>query len=178
ERTFSPNRMIKIAITGPESTGKSTLAQQLAEHYKTAWVPEFARQYLAGLNRPYTLPDLEEIARGQLQLQQAAESTPGAFLFSDTELLVMKIWSENAFGQCPAWILKKLEQQNFDLYLLPDIDLPWEPDPQREHPHLRRHFFDKYQEELVRYNFPYKIISGTRQQRFQAALQALSPFKS
>jgi len=165
--------MKRIAITGPESTGKSTLAQQLASHYNGAWVPEFAREYIANLNRPYTLSDLENIARGQLDLQQQTEAKKPALLFADTELLVLKIWSENAFKTCPAWILQALENQRFDLYLLMDIDLPWQPDPQREHPHLRQYFLDLYQTELEKLNFPYQIISGTNEERFQAALKAI-----
>lgn len=165
--------MKRIAITGPESTGKSTLAQQLAAHYQTAWVPEFARTYIAHLNRSYTLADLESIAAGQLELQRVAETQKPEILITDTELLVIKIWSENAFGTCPAWILEKFKEQSFDLYLLMDVDLPWEPDPQREHPHLRNHFFQLYEAQLQHYGFPYKVISGTNKQRFQAALKAI-----
>lgn len=166
--------MKRIAITGPESTGKSTLAQQLAAHFNTLWVPEFARDYIAGLNRNYTLTDLENIAHGQLERQRQAEAQNPEILFTDTELLVIKIWAENAFGTCPAWILQALQNQRFDLYLLMNIDLPWEPDPQREHPHLRPHFFHLYQTELERLRFPYKIISGTQTQRLTAALNAIS----
>ena len=165
--------MKRIAITGPESTGKSTIAQQLAGHFNTLWVPEFARHYLTDLNQDYTLTDLEKIAKGQLELQQKAETKNPKILFTDTELLVIKIWSENAFGICPAWILEALQNQQFDLYLLMDIDLPWEPDPQREHPHLRAYFFDLYKAELKRLNFPFKVISGSDKERFKAALEAL-----
>ena len=165
--------MKRIAITGPESTGKSTVARQLAAHFNMLWVPEFARDYIAGLNRDYTIHDLEKIARGQLEWQQKAEAQNPEILFTDTELLVIKIWAENAFGTCPKWISEALLNQRFDLYLLMDIDLPWEPDPQREHPHLRAYFFNLYQAELERLNFPYKIISGTQQERFEAALKAV-----
>ncbi|MBK0401474.1 ATP-binding protein [Adhaeribacter sp. BT258] len=169
--------MKRIAITGPESTGKSTLAQQLAGYFKALWVPEFAREYVANLNQAYTLTDLENIARGQLRLQQQAEAQAHKILFADTELLVLKIWSENAFGTCPAWILDELQNQRFDLYLLMNIDLPWEPDPQREHPHLRQYFFDLYKAELERLNFPFEVISGTDEERFRAALQVIQPSK-
>ena len=165
--------MKRIAITGPESTGKSTLAGQLAEYYQTIWVPEFARDYIAELNHQYTLQDLENISRGQLELIAQAEAKNPEYLIADTELLVLKIWSENAFGSCPAWILDELKKQRFDLYLLMNIDLPWEPDPQREHPHLRQYFFDLYKKELEQLNFPYHIISGSDQERLQAAINAV-----
>ena len=166
--------MKRIAITGPESTGKSTLAQQLAAHYNALWVPEFARQYIAELNQAYTLTDLVNIARGQLALQKQTEAQKPEILFADTELLVLKIWSENAFGVCPDWILKELQNQRFDLYLLMDIDLTWEPDPQREHPHLRQYFFDLYKAELERLQFPFQVISGTDDERLQAALEVIN----
>ena len=130
--------MKRIAITGPESTGKSTIAQQLAGHFNTLWVPEFARDYIAGLNRDYTLTDLEKIAQGQLELQKKTEAQNPEIFFTDTELLVIKVWSENAFGTCPDWILEALQNQQFDLYLLMNIDLPWEPDPQRDRARLQR----------------------------------------
>ena len=165
--------MKRIAITGPESTGKSTIAQQLATHFNTLWVPEFARHYIADLHRPYSPVDLENIARGQLQFQQDAEAQNPEILFTDTELLVIKIWSENAFGSCPEWILNSLQNQRFDLYLLMNIDLPWEPDPQREHPHMRPYFFDLYKAELERLKFPYQVVSGSEEERFKAALEAV-----
>lgn len=165
--------MKRIAITGPESTGKSTLAQELAQYFNTLWVPEFAREYIGNLDQPYTLADLENIARGQIALQQQNEAAASELVIADTELLVLKIWSENAFGQCPAWILEELQQQQFDLYLLMNVDLPWKPDPQREHPHLRQYFFDLYKSELERLGFPYQIISGTDEERFRKALQVI-----
>ncbi|WP_245590565.1 AAA family ATPase [Adhaeribacter aquaticus] len=160
----------KIAITGPESTGKSTLAAALAAHYNTAWVPEFARTYLETLSRPYAQQDVESIARGQLESYQQVLAGAKNVLFADTDLLVIKIWMLNAYGNCPDWILEALLKQDFDLYLLPDIDLPWEEDPQREHPHLRQYFYDWYKRELKQYGFNFVEISGTKEVRFQNAL--------
>ncbi|PVY43842.1 AAA family ATPase [Pontibacter virosus] len=161
--------MLKVAITGPESTGKSTLSQQLAVHYNTVWVPEYARTYIETLDRPYTLQDLEQIARGQLALEAQMESQAERLLFSDTDLLVIKIWSEHAFGECPDWVLQKLKQQDYNLYLLMGVDLPWEPDPQREHPHLRQYFYDWYKRELEALQVPYLEISGQHEDRFSKA---------
>ena len=162
-----------VAITGPESTGKTTLSRQLAAHYRTTWVPEYARAYLAEKGPHYTLSDLEAIAHGQLQAEASvaaeAQRQEHAVLFCDTDLLVIKVWAEHAFGHCPAWILQRLQQQRYDLVLLPNVDLPWEPDPLREHPHLRQHFFQLYQRALQDQKANFAVISGEPAQRFEQA---------
>lgn len=162
--------MIRIAITGPESTGKSELAESLARHYQTFWVPEFARDYIAGLNRPYFYDDILVIARKQVQSIQNAVNKSNLFLFVDTELIVCKIWCEFRFGKCHPWILKSLEKQDFDLYLLMDIDLPWQPDPQREHPDKRDKLFQLYLTELNDRHFPYEIVRGIGNERLGNAI--------
>ena len=163
----------KIAITGPESTGKTMLSEALAVHYKTACVPEYARSYMATLNRHYEPRDLEIIAKRQLKLLSKYENQNDNILISDTELIVIKIWFEHAFKMCPKWILNKLNQQNFSLYLLCDIDLPWIPDPQREHPHLREYFFNLYKAELDTRQWPYAIISGKEFRRVDNAIKVI-----
>ncbi|RNI26014.1 AAA family ATPase [Rufibacter latericius] len=164
--------MIKIAITGPESTGKSTLAAQLALHFNAPWVPEYARTYLNQLEKPYEAPDLEAIARGQLALwQEEMERT--SLLFLDTEMLVLKIWYEHAYGTTSSFILQELKQQQIDLYLLMDIDLPWQPDPQREHPHLRQFFHDWYKRELDQMGANFVEISGSADERLHQAIRAV-----
>ncbi len=161
--------MLKIAITGPESTGKSTVSEQLATHYKTVWVPEFARTYIGNIDKPYTLQDIEAIARGQFELEQQMSRQAKGLLFCDTDMLVLKIWSEHAFGKCPDFIQEKLQQQNYNLYLLMGVDLPWEPDPQREHPHLRPYFYNWYKHELQTMGTPFVEITGKEQDRFSKA---------
>ncbi len=141
----------------------------LAAHYQTVWVPEYARTYIGAINRPYTLADIEEIAKGQLQLEQQLQSEAQSILFADTDLLVLKIWSEHAFGHCPSWILEELKQQDYNLYLLMGVDLPWEPDPQREHPHLRQFFYDWYKRELQAMQVPFVEIAGQHHERFTKA---------
>ena len=175
---MSPSSLIKVAITGPESTGKSTLAQQLAGHYRDIWVPEFARTYIAGLSRPYSAADVEQIARGQLALHQQACAQASRFVFADTDLLVIKIWMLHAYGCCPEWILQALGQQEFDLYLLMQVDLPWEDDPQREHPHLRAYFYNWYKRELQAYGFPFVEIGGSQKARRRNAIQAIDHYLS
>jgi len=164
-------RMLKkIAITGPESTGKSTLAKQLAATFDGHWVPEIARAYLNQISLPYTKDDLEKIAHLQIDAFEKATRAPHAYLFADTELLVIKIWYEHAFGECPEWFMKAYKEQDFSLYLLTDIDLSWKPDPLREHPHKRKYFFNLFVDELKTMGRPYNIISGKGNMRLQRAV--------
>jgi NadR type nicotinamide-nucleotide adenylyltransferase len=163
----------RIAVTGPESTGKSTLSERLADHYQTVWVPEYARTYIDGLDRPYTQADILAIAQGQVHLEKELASQARRLLICDTELLVAKVWSEHAFGECPEWIREQLEAQHYDLYLLTGIDIPWEPDPQREHPHLREHFYQLYRKELISRGWPYVEIGGSLLERMRQAIAAI-----
>lgn len=163
----------RIAITGPESTGKSWLAEDLARRFGEVFVPEYARGYIGGLDRPYDQDDILAIARGQLKTESDLARRARRFLFCDTELIVTKIWSMHKYGSCHPYILENIAQQPYDLYLLCDVDLPWEPDAQREHPHLRQFFFDWYKRELEAYGFPFAVVSGQSRERMQNALEAL-----
>jgi NadR type nicotinamide-nucleotide adenylyltransferase len=166
--------MQRISLTGPESAGKSSLAAQLAAHYGTTFVPEYARAYLEENGSAYTLVDLEAIACGQLAAEDAAAALATDFLFCDTDLLVIKIWAENAFGTCPAWVLAELARPRYALTLLLAPDLPWAPDPLREHPDpaQRWHFYELYRAELVSRNWPFVEINGPPAQRLEQALAA------
>jgi len=166
--------MIKrIAITGPESTGKSILTEQLAKHFQAIWVPEYARTYLDSKNGSYTYADILKIAKTQLAQMEEVSANSKDLIFFDTELIVTKIWCEFKYGKCHPWITKHIPEQNIDLYLLMNIDLPWQPDPQREHPDKRNILFNLYKEELEKQNFPYQIISGTGRQRTDNAINAI-----
>lgn len=165
--------MLRIAVTGPESTGKSTLAKQLAKYYHTVFIPEYAREYLEKLNRPYDYHDVEKIALAQIKLENSMMPEAKNLIIADTELVVIKIWMEHKFGKIPGWLTEKIKHREYDLYLLCDIDFPWIFDPQREHPHLRKYFFDKYREEIERRGFQYIIISGSRDTRLSKATQAI-----
>lgn len=166
--------LLKIAVTGPESTGKSWLTARLAAHFRAPAVPEFARLYIDLLDRAYRQEDIVRIARGQLALEMILEAAATQWLFCDTEALVTKIWSLHKYGSCDPFILETIETRSYDLYLLCDVDLPWVPDKQREHPHLRRHFFSWYERELQEQGFPYRVIRGEQEKRLQAAIQAVN----
>jgi len=167
--------MQRISLTGPESAGKSTLAAQLAAHYGTAFVPEYAREYLEKNGPAYALPDLEAIAHGQLAAEDAAAAQATRLLFCDTDLLVIKIWAENAFGTCPAWVLAELAKPRYAGTLLLAPDLPWAPDPLREHsdPAQRWHFYTLYRVELRRRGWPFAEVSGPPAQRLAQAVAAV-----
>ncbi len=166
----------RIAVTGPESTGKSALAARLASHFHTAWVPEFAREYLENLGHPYEEKDILIIAKGQLEREAGMMKSASGFLFCDTELLVTKIWSEVKFGRCDPWILDSLNVHRYDLYLLCDIDLPWQYDPMREHPHRRQFLFDLYYNELNKRMLPFSVVRGTGTDRLHCALKTIENF--
>lgn len=161
----------KIAVTGPESTGKSALCEALAKHYGTVWVPEYARGYLQDHSGEYTPKDLDRIAEGQRLAEKRAEKDARGFLFCDTEMTVMKIWSEHAFGYCTEAIARAYRSQHYDLYLLTDVDLPWEPDPLREHPQLRSYFFELYERHLREAGQAFGIVSGTGETRTRRAIE-------
>lgn len=163
--------MIKVVITGPESTGKTTLAQSVGEHYHLSWVAEYARIFLNQLNRPYEQADLLSIAKGQLASEKAAETKEQKLILCDTSLEVIKIWSEVKYQDCHPWILDSYAQQQVDLYLLCAPDIPWQPDPQREHPQERERLFAIYQRELA--GTRHAEIRGSHEQRLATAIQAI-----
>ena len=161
--------MIRISVTGPESTGKSWLAEHLAHHYQTKWVPEYARKYLEYIKRPYTYDDILVIAKTQLEEENLAASDT-EILFCDTDLCVTSIWCNVKYGKCHDWITTKLEDIHYGLYLLCDIDLPWQYDPLREHPEMRAELFGMYRNLLQENNFNYRIVSGFGEERLQNAI--------
>lgn len=166
----------RIAITGPESTGKSMLAEQLAAYYNTAWVAEYAREYLGNIGRNYVEEDILVIAKGQLNSEEAKLKSAVNYLFCDTDMLVTKIWSDVKYGRCNPWINETMDVHRYDLHLLCDIDLPWQYDPLREHPDQRQYLFDLYYNELKNRNYPFEVIRGTGKDRMANAIQIIDKF--
>jgi NadR type nicotinamide-nucleotide adenylyltransferase len=167
--------MLKIAILGPESTGKTMLAGQLADHFQSPWVPEYAREYIENLSVAYTYDDICNITRKQIEQEKEIENATNKakYVFFDTELIITKVWFSYRFGKVPDFLTKQLNSGYFDLYLLCLPDLPWEPDPVREHGEDRDFFFNWYKKEIEQTGKPYVIVSGTGQRRFQNALNGL-----
>ncbi len=194
----------KIVIIGPESTGKSTLCKQLAEHYKTIWCPEFAREYLLKHGMNYTYDNLLTIAKCQVAQEDKYESairnrnsevgrqksesrnitasydsgltTHDSLLFIDTDMYVMKVWCEFVFGNCHRFILDQIVEREYDFYLLCNTDLPWEKDELREYPDLetRNKLYLVYKDLMINQAVPWAEISGNYEQRLQKAITAVN----
>ncbi|MHA4811575.1 AAA family ATPase [Flavitalea flava] len=170
----------KIVVLGPESTGKSTVCEQLSLHYKTGWVPEYAREYLLTHGPGYQYPDLLTIAKGQLALEDkiAAEilsREKQGPLFIDTNMVVMKVWGEFVFGKCDTWILDQIVARHYDGYLLCQTDLPWTPDELREYPDLisREKLYRMYKDCMINQHTPWTEISGKADLRLEMAIEAV-----
>ena len=168
--------MLKIAILGPESTGKTMLAEQLAAHFHTDFVPEFSREYLKNFQGKYGINDVIAISIGQQQCIEETVSKCKEILIADTEAIVNKVWCEYVFKQTPKEVEELVQKQDFDLYLLCDIDLEWTFDPLRENPDLeeRKAIFALYQDFLEEINANYFIVSGKGDLRFNHALEAIN----
>ena len=168
----------KVAIIGPECTGKSELSQYLAEYFKTAWVPEYARAYVEKLVHPYQQHDLLTIAHGQLRLEDEWLRDANQVLICDTNLYVIKVWSEFKYGNVDKDILREIETRKYDLYLLTNVDLPWQNDPLREHPNKRQELYDIYLREMRNQAIPFVEIKGEREQRRKTAVEAIESLLS
>lgn len=182
----------KIVILGPESTGKSTLSEQLSQHYDTMWCPEFAREYLLSNGVNYEFDDLLTIARGQLALEDEytnrlernslpmLENGEHLPLFIDTDMYVAKVWSEFVFGKCHRFILDEIVSRKYDLYLLCNVDLPWVQDELREYPELetRKKLYRIYKDIMINQNTAWVDISGDYEQRLQKAIIAVNTLLS
>jgi nicotinamide riboside kinase len=166
--------LIKIAVTGPESTGKSSICEAYGEKHNALVVPEFARTWLGSKpNYHYTFEDVEWMAQEQFRLQTEAQQSGSKLILFDTDLLVYRVWMDVVFGNCPKWIAEESERNAFDFTFLMDIDLVWKDDPLREHPHLREELFFRYLNVLENSKRPFGIVSGTAKERYENSITLL-----
>jgi NadR type nicotinamide-nucleotide adenylyltransferase len=183
EKMATNTKLQKIVVLGPESTGKSTLLEALAKHYGVVDCKEYARQYLHENGTKYNFEDLLTIAKGQLTLEQAAiqkaeqlfiEQSKNKIVI-DTNMYVMKVWCEYVFNNCHTYILDEINNRNYDLYLLCDIDLAWTPDEMREYPDEkpRQELFAIYKDILINQNTAWGIVSGAGDERTQNAIKLI-----
>ena len=165
--------MTKVIVTGPESSGKTTLCKQLSEQFKIPFTEEFCRKYIDNLDRKYLQEDLVIIAKEQLKNEQLTTNNKQLSLH-DTDLINLKIWSEYKYGNCNDWITCQLEQQKQEkrFYFLCSPDIPWEEDPQRENPHNREELFEIYKLELEQLGHNYSILEG--QKRLEKSIKKIT----
>lgn len=174
-----PAGVIKIVLFGPESTGKTTLSRQLADHYKTVWAPEYAREYLQdkwNAEQKICEPsDILPIAIGQINSENELAKSANRILICDTDLLETKVYSEIYFEGTVNPILEQYALENqYDLYLLTYIDTPWEPDGLRDRPNEREEMFSIFETSLTKYNRPYILLKGDEKTRLTAAVNTIN----
>lgn len=186
-KRWQASDIIKIVAIGPESTGKSTLCQSLANHFSTSWCKEYAREFLTKHGTNYTYEDLLEIAKGQIQNEedaihaclnqwnQMASSTPPVLII-DTDMYVMKVWCEFVFGKCHPFILNQIVTRNYNGYLLCNPDLPWTQDELREYPdyETREKLFCSYKDILINQSAPWFEVKGQDPERTHSAIAWVS----
>lgn len=160
--------MIRIAITGPESSGKTLLAQALAKEIGATYIPEYARTFLEEFGPGYNQEDLDTMALGHLNQIEESEAQ---LLVVDTDFIVFKVWSEYKYDFASPLIHSYISEEYFDLHLLCAPDIPWEEDPLRENPQDREKLFEQYVAALERYKKKYIIVTGSEEERLQKARQ-------
>ena len=170
---------LKVVVFGPESSGKTTLSRALASHYNVLWIEEFARDYLQEKwdkeNKVCELNDLLPIAYGQIKLENEYSQKTNKLLICDTDLLETKVYSETYYdGYCDPLLEKYALKNSYDLYILTNIDIPWEKDDLRDRPNERKKMFDAFKETLIKYHRPYIEVSGSLSKRLDTATKAIN----
>ncbi len=170
---------LKVTLFGPESTGKTTLAKQLARHYNSIWVPEYAREYLQrkwnNERKTCEQSDLYPIAVGQMKLENESAQKTNTVLICDTDLLETKVYSEEYYeGTCNPLVEKYALENTYDLYFLTYIDSPWEADDLRDRPNHREQMFKVFENTLIKYNRPYVLLKGSKKKRLEKAVKHIN----
>jgi NadR type nicotinamide-nucleotide adenylyltransferase len=163
--------VLRVVLTGSESTGKTTLAHRLAAHYGTVASREFVREYAVARDNQLSFDDHGPIARGQMAAEDEAVARARRVAFIDTDLVSTAVYCDHYYGRCPAWIVDQAVQRAADMYLLMNVDVPWVPDPARDRGHRRAEMHALFRERLETLHLPYAEISGDWDQRFAAAVR-------
>ena len=182
-KQHTPKSVINVAILGAESTGKTTLCRDLSAHFGCPWVPEYMRTYLqAKWDKEHltcTWEDLLPIAQGQIELEnklaaQAAQNSDSSYLFCDTSLFELMVYSNWYYGDCPDALIQAALTHHYDLILLTEVDIPWVADDLRDSPHQRDEISAYFESQLTRHQKPFHRIGGDRDERVQQVLEWLS----
>jgi NadR type nicotinamide-nucleotide adenylyltransferase len=178
--TGSRRGVLVVVVTGSESTGKTTLAGDLARHYGTTWVPEFARAYAdeqEAIGHQLNAGDVEPIARGHIAWADAAISQARELVILDQDLVSTVVYARHYYGSCPLWIEQAALERRGDLYLLCDTGVPWVPDPRRDRPHLREQVHVMFETTLLALGARYVTIRGPWEARRTAAISAVDALR-
>lgn len=171
--------MIRVVVTGSECTGKTTLAEAVADHYNTVWVPEFARQFVLEKGTAPVYSDVDTIARGQIELEDAFAGKSQSLLVQDTDLLSTVVYSRHYYGDCPPWVEDAFLERSADLYLLADIDVPWTSDGDlRDRRDRRQEMQELFRRALIDYGFDLVEIHGPLQRRLRDSVSAIDSLLS
>jgi NadR type nicotinamide-nucleotide adenylyltransferase len=169
----SGDRLTRVVVSGSESTGKTLLAQQLADYYGVPWIPEFARDYAEERNAPLTAADVDPIGRGQVAREDAALRNVRGLIILDTDLVSTMVYGDQYYSFVPEWIPDVARQRLADLYLVCDIDSPWVADPVREGEHLRREMHEAFIRHLTALGATFRVISGSGEARLERATESI-----
>jgi NadR type nicotinamide-nucleotide adenylyltransferase len=170
-------QVLRVTLTGSESTGKTELAERLARFYRTSWSREFSREYAAQKGAPLDAGDVEPIAHGQMRVEDEALHRAHELVLLDTDLVSTVVYAEHYYGSCPDWVKRAARERLADLYLLCDIDAAWIPDPQRDRPHAREEIHQAFEDALQRFGARYALLQGTWQEREARAVDAIDALR-
>lgn len=165
--------MIKVVLTGSESTGKTELARRLGEHFHVPVAEEFVRSYAAERHGKLAFSDHGPIARGQMASEDAAVARARDLVILDTDLASTVAYCEHYFGRCPPWIEDEARARAAQLYLLLKPDVPWKPDGVRDRGERREEMHELFRRKLQDWGLNCVEIGGERDERFQDALEAI-----
>ena len=175
---MSGERVTRIVVTGSESTGKTTLARDLAAHFGAQWVPEQSRSYAERVRRELKADDVAPIASEQITAEDAAIADAlrrgNRWLFLDTDLISTVVYARHYYGSCPPWIEAEARARRGDLYLLADIDLPWQPDSVRDRPRAREQLHAEFRSTLLEFKAEVCLVRGTGEHRLASALNCIA----
>jgi NadR type nicotinamide-nucleotide adenylyltransferase len=167
-----------VVVTGSESTGKTTLAADLARHFGGVFVPEFVRGYadekIAATGLPLDASDVEPIARGQIAMHDGVIAQARGLVVFDTDLVSTAVYARHYYGDCPPWIEQAARERCGDLYLLCDIDVPWVAGPHRDRPHAREEIHALFAAAVGALGVPVVPIRGSWEERFATAAGAVA----
>lgn len=163
-------KSLRIVLTGPESSGKTELANSLSKYFKMPFVPEYAREYLNKKNKEYDLSDLLKINNAQTKIQKV---TDGEMVFWDTDIITIIIWAKEKFNTKNEIFEKSLKENVPHFYLLCNPDLDWEQDDLRENPNDRYRLLREYQSILTKRRIPYAHIQGKGKIRLANAIDSI-----